>query len=248
MRIPPVLASAEDLRRSPTAPINFAPTYPPGGNQPRQVGRTSRRTGYRSGVSSELDPALIERAVAGDRDALERCLHAAMPELRAGISIQPVWRRSLDPDDLLQVSSLEAFLRIQSLQTPTPVAFRTWLKRIVANNLRDAVRGLERHKRADLRLRVTRGPEGQSARTLLGQLAASTSTASTPAILAEDVELLQACLKQLPASYRQVVQRMDLDEVDAPTVAEEMGRSRGAIYLLRSRAHDRLRELLTKNP
>lgn len=198
-------------------------------------------------MASDLDPALIEQALEGDRDALERLLQAVMPELRNGLAIQPVWRRSLDPEDVLQISSLEAFLRIQSLRTPTPAGFRAWMQRIVANNLRDAVRGLERYKRGDPRQRVTHGPDGQSARTLLAKLATTNGTASGPAMLAEDVAQLRTCLQLLPTSYRQVVQRMDLDEVDAATVADEMDRSRGAVHLLRSRAHDRLRELLTKN-
>lgn len=189
---------------------------------------------------------MIRNAVAGDRDALEQLLSMVMPELRASLSIQPRWQRSLDAEDVLQVSSLEAFLRIQSLRNDTAAGFLAWMKRIVANNLRDALRGLERHKRGDPRLRVTSGPDGQSARTLLNALAGTTNHPDGPAALAEDVALLQAGLEKLPTSYRKVVQRMDLDEVDAATVATEMGRSRGAVYLLRSRAHDRLRELIAK--
>jgi RNA polymerase sigma-70 factor, ECF subfamily len=195
-------------------------------------------------MPADLDSAQIERAVAGDAAALEGLLRAVAPDLMSGIDIQPVWRRCLDPDDILQVSSLEAFLRIASLHEPTPAAFRAWIKRIVANNLRDAIRGLEREKRPDPRERITRGAAGESARTLLAALTGTCATPSTPAILAEDVGRLRAVIRALPKSYRRVVERMDLEEADATEVAAEMGRSRGAIHLLRSRAHDRLRELL----
>ena len=56
----------------------------------------------------------IARAVHGDSEELEKVLRALEPELRAGISIQPLWSRSLDADDVLQVSFMEAFLRITS--------------------------------------------------------------------------------------------------------------------------------------
>jgi len=195
-------------------------------------------------MQGDLDRHQIERAVAGDSAALETLLRAIAPELTSGLSIDPVWRRSLDPEDILQVSCLEAFLRIASLREPTPDAFRAWMKRIVANNLRDALRGLERDKRPDPRQRVTRGGAGESARTLLAALLDPCATPSAPAILSEDVERLRTVIRSLPRSYRLVVERMDLEERDAGDVAAELGRSRGAVHLLRTRAHDRLRELL----
>ena len=195
-------------------------------------------------MQGDLDRGQIEKAVGGDEAALEGLLRSIAPELMSAIDIDPVWRRSLDPEDILQVSSLEAFLRIGSLRDATPDSFRAWIKRIVANNLRDAIRGLERDKRPNPRDRVTRGSSGESARTLLNALTDSRASASTPAILAEDLERLRAVIRVLPRSYRLVVERMDLEERDAAEVSAEMGRSRGAIHLLRSRAHDRLRELL----
>lgn len=148
----------------------------------------------------DLDSARIERAVAGDAAALEGLLRALAPDLLSEIDIQPVWHRNLDPDDILQVSSLEAFLRIESLREPTPAAFRAWLKRIVANNPRDAIRGLQRDKRPDPRERVTRGAAGESARTLLAALTGTCATPSAPAILTEDVERLRGAIRALPKS------------------------------------------------
>ena len=200
------------------------------------------------GNGSESGPALetaaIARAVAGDRDELGRLLGAVEPELRRGLSIRPLWRRSLDADDVLQVSHLEAFLRIHGLRDTTPAGFRAWMQRLVQNNLRDAIRALERDKRPDARRRSTRGPAGESARTLLIGLAAEGGTVSEPAMLEDELARLQRALAKLPRSYRLVVQRMDLEERDVDLVAAELKRSRGAVHLLRSRAHDRLRELL----
>lgn len=195
-----------------------------------------------------LDRDAIARAIDGDEAALEDLLRAVGPELLAQIDIQPAWRRSLDPQDIVQVSSLEAFLRIASLREPTPRAFRAWLKRIVANNLRDAIRGLERHSRPNPKHQVTRGPAGESARTLLCAVVGPTWAPSEPAIVAEQVERLRRAIEGLPRSYRTAVQLLDIEERDVAEVAAEMGRSRGAVHLLRSRGHDRLRELLEEDP
>ena len=193
---------------------------------------------------TDLSGLDIPRAVAGDVDELERILLAVEPELRAGLTIQPLWRRNLDVDDVLQVSFTEAFLRIRSLKNATPEGFRAWMTRLVQNDLRDAIRALEREKRPDARRRQTRGPRGESARTLFARLCQTGASASGPAALEDEVARLHAAIEKLPASYRRVVRGLDLEEREVGDVAEELGRSRGAVHLLRSRAHGRLRELL----
>ena len=186
----------------------------------------------------------IRRAVAGDRGDLEDLLRLLEPHLRGSLSIPARWRRSLDADDVLQVSFLEAFLRIGSLRDHSPSGLLAWVRRLVQNNLTDAIRGLERDKRPDPRRRVTQGVEGQSARTLLGSVAGEQATAGAQASLKEQLDRLQEAIRGLPESYRRVVQAMDLEEVSVAEVAQRMGRSRGAVHLLRSRAHERLSELL----
>ena len=56
--------------------------------------------------------------------------------------------------------------------------------------------------------------------------------------------MLKAAIDQLPKDYRRVVQLYDLDGLAAAEVARQMDRSDGAVYMLRARAVDRLRELL----
>jgi len=112
---------------------------------------------------------LVARAVAGDATALEALLRDAAPALRGGIVVDPRFRRSFDADDVLQVTFVEAFLRIRSLQLATPVAFGAWLRRIAENNLADAVRACTRRKRDDAG-RITRGPAGESSHTLILRL------------------------------------------------------------------------------
>ena len=195
-------------------------------------------------TSKDLTADQIARAAEGEKQDLELLLRQLEPELRAGLTIPARWRRSLDPDDVLQVSFLETFLRIGTLRDRTPSGLRAWMRRLVQNNLTDAIRALERDKRPDSGRRVTVGQNGQSARTLLSMIAADAPTAGLRASLKEQVRDLQAAIRRLPASYRTVVQSLDLEERSVAEVAKELGRSRGAVHLLRSRAHDRLAELL----
>jgi RNA polymerase sigma-70 factor (ECF subfamily) len=194
--------------------------------------------------SKNIDAEVIERAVAGSTDDTETLLGQLEHELRSSLTIPARWQRSLDRDDILQVSFLEAFLRIGSLRDRTPSGLRAWMRRLVQNNLTDAVRALDRDKRPDPRRRLTHGEQGQSARTLLGMVAGDLETAGAKASVNEQVESLQEAVLQLPASYRLVIQRVDLDECTVAEIALEMQRSTGAVHLLRSRAHIRLAELM----
>jgi RNA polymerase sigma-70 factor (ECF subfamily) len=194
---------------------------------------------------AELDAQRLARAVAGDQAELEALLRAVQPELRAWVVIPPLWRRSLEPDDVIQVSFLEAFLRISTLQEVSPAGFRAWMRRTVENNLTDAIRMLERDKRPDARRRVTQGGEGESARTLLAALRGGHPTPSRLLSADEEVARLHAAIAKLPATYRTVVREVDLAERPVTEVAQELGRSRGGVHVLLRRAHERLAELLS---
>ena len=196
-------------------------------------------------LQHETEDARVSRAADGDGDALEELLREFGPRITSELSIDRRWRPSLDPEDVMQVTYLEAYLRISSLHARTADGFRGWLARIAHNNLRDALRALQRDKRPDGagRRRATRGAL-TSAETLIGSLVDMDPTAGSAAAGREAVARLHEALEQLPASYRQVVQELDLAERPVREVALELERSPGAVHMLRSRAHDRLRELL----
>ena len=145
---------------------------------------------------------------------------------------------------MLQVTFLEAFLRIRSLEHATLAAFRAWLHRIAEHNLLDAVRSLARDKRPDAHHRITQGAAGESSRTLLLNVAGTNGTAGGAAVLAEQIARLHAAIAELPRSYRTVVEHLDLQERPLAEVATSLQRSVGAVHMLRARAHDRLAELL----
>jgi RNA polymerase sigma-70 factor (ECF subfamily) len=196
-------------------------------------------------TSNQPDDACVVRAVEGDRGALESLLRGIGPSIRSQVEIDRRWRASLDAEDVMQVTYLEAFLRIGTLRARSIDGFRGWLARIAQNNLRDALRTLQRDKRPDGggRRRATRGTQN-STETLIGTLLDEDPTAGSVAAIRETMACLQEALKSLPESYRRVVDELDLAERSVSDVAVELEKSPGAVHMLRSRAHDRLRELL----
>ena len=194
---------------------------------------------------SETDELLLTKASHGDYDAMATLLQKYGPQVRRRITgrIADRFRSAFDEDDVMQVTYLEAFLRTDGFAPKGIGGFVAWLTRIAENNLRDAVKELQRAKRPPRERRVT-AVSDDSYVSLLETLGNTTTTASRHAQEHEAKSILESCLRQLPPDYRKVVQLQELEGRPAAEVAETMGRTVGAIYMLRARAHARLLELL----
>src|SRR5262245_4028314 len=95
----------------------------------------------------EADVAsLVDRAVKGDVDGLSDLLAIFGPRVEANLKIGRSWRAMIEPGDVMQITYLEAFLQISGFRPEQADSFEAWLRRIAENNLRDAIRGLERQK------------------------------------------------------------------------------------------------------
>jgi RNA polymerase sigma-70 factor (ECF subfamily) len=189
------------------------------------------------------DPRVLA-AVRGDIDAMTQLLNDCAPEVERSLSIAKQWRSVLEPADVMQVTYLEAFLRIGQFDPGRAEPFSAWLGRIEENNLRDAIRGLQRQKRPQPADRVAIPHGGDSTAHLYEQLGVTTTTPSRHATREERVDRLNAALEALPDDYAKVVRLYDLQGLSIGEVAGQMGRSAGAIHMLRARAHDRLRPML----
>lgn len=194
----------------------------------------------------ETGSELIERAVRGDADALRELLIKHGPRTRSiiGSTMGAKWRAQLDEDDVMQVAYLEAFVHIGEFLGRDEAAFGRWLTRIAENALRDAVRALQRDKRPDPDRRVERPAATDSLTTLLNTLQHSTKTPSSHAAREEARQALAAVLERLPEDYATVVDLCDLKGMTVRDAAAKMGRSVGAVHMLRARAYAQLRSLM----
>lgn len=205
---------------------------------------TSSGVGFSGAEPPEEE--LVAKATSGDESALCALLHRFGPGVRDRLSgkIAPQWRSSLDEDDVMQVTYLEAFLLIGQFRSRGEGSFGAWLAQVAENNLRDALRGLQAAKRPNPQRRVqTSGPAGSFV-ALIETLGVTEATPSQCAALDEAQSHLEDALSTLPPDYERVVRLYDLECLSAQEVAEQLGRSTGAIYMLRARAHQRLREQL----
>lgn len=187
---------------------------------------------------------LLTKAVSGDADALTQLLREYGPSVQDQLRIGAQWQSMLGPEDVMQITYFEAFLHIKRFDGNSGTTFVRWLRLIAENNLRDAVRGLARQKHPPPANRVHLAAGGDSFVGLLGMLGATSATPSRAASLDETRTLLEGAIARLPSEYAMVVRLYDLEGGSIAEVAEKMKRSAGAVHMLRSRAHDTLRDLL----
>ncbi len=198
---------------------------------------------------AEAETDLLSRARKGDDEALTALLQAHGPAVRrrVGADIDPRWRRHINLDDLMQVSYMEAFLSIRHFPPNKDGAFRAWLLRIARNNLCDAIRELRQAKSPDAQKRIEL-PGDESYVGLMETLTRSSATPSRSAIRHEEVAIIKAAIARLPETYRRVVEQFDIEFRPAAEIARALGRCVGTVYMIRARAHDRLRDILSRAP
>lgn len=190
-------------------------------------------------------------ARAGDLNAAAALLAEVGGAIRTEIHarIPTRFRSALDADDVMQVSYLEALLLFEEgAFTGAGVgALRVWVKTIASHNLADAIRGLSRKKRPNpTRQQEARGDSdrhrrSQFAEDVLTDLLTRTRSPSQVAAAAEAETLLLRAIETLPFDYATVIRLYDLDGGDIDQVAATIGRSVGAVHMLRLRARERLR-------
>jgi RNA polymerase sigma-70 factor (ECF subfamily) len=188
----------------------------------------------------------LEQARRGDADALGRLLERHAPSLRGWLrrEIPARWRSLIGEDDVLQETFTDAFIDLETFVPRSTGSLERWLNTLARNNLRNAVRLLERDKRGGRRHRLESGPSDESQVQLLNLLSGNGTTPSRAVSRAESVWLVDRMLSTLPEEYRRVVQLYDLEGVGSQEIGRLLGRSPGAVAMLRARAHRLLRRRL----
>ncbi len=189
---------------------------------------------------------LLDQAREGDLDALVELLETVGAEVR-GIMEPKIGRKHrsmLSADDVMQVTYMEALARFSTFSGGGAKGFQAWLTRIAENNLIDAVRGLEAAKRPNPSKRVDNRSADESMIAMVEAVGVTVSTPSLATHKRDVVSFIHDAVSKLPPDYARVITMYDLQGRSIEEVVEELGRSKGAIYMLRARAHEHLRDVL----
>ncbi|MBL8287298.1 MAG: RNA polymerase sigma factor [Rubrivivax sp.] len=196
------------------------------------------------GVDDSSDPALVQRACAGDAAAFELIMRRHNRRLfRAARGIVD---DSAEAQDVVQEAYLRAFTRLSSYRAES--ALGTWLTRIAVNAALDAVRA--RGRIVLLEARPDEGSEAMhhdentpEAPGAPGALPAP----DAPDALAERGQLralLEAAIGRLPPLYRTVFMLRAVEELSVDETARCLGVSADVVKTRYLRARSLLRDTL----
>jgi RNA polymerase sigma-70 factor (ECF subfamily) len=119
-----------------------------------------------------------------------------------------------------------------------------WLRKLLANNLRDEIRKLTAKRRDVRREASIEASIEESSSRLETWLAQKGSSASQHLIRSEELGRLACALSELPADQRMAIELHHLHGQPLAEVAEQLGRTKEATAALLYRALKRLRKRL----
>lgn len=201
-------------------------------------------------VSESEHAALVERAIGGDRAALQELLVLHCEPVQRWIAGRLPLRlqRTLDAEDILQQALHHAAQKIGGLQGRSSSAVRGWLQSIAQHSLQDAVEAHDCRKREGRWTRRGEAERSDSAvQAFVDVLTAHAPTPSGALAEQEAIHAIQAGLAVLPEEQRRAVLTRYFEGKSLAETATAMRRSPGAVRGLVDRAKLSLRSALGRS-
>ena len=170
--------------------------------------------------------------------------YRAYLELMARLQVGRRLRGKIDLSGVVQQTMLEAHLARERWSSAGEVQLTAWLRRILANNLRDEVRKISAAARDVTRERPLEAEMDESSSRVEAWLAADQSSPSEHVMRQEQLLALAHALAQLPDDQRQAIELHHLQGCPLAEVAQALERNKGAVAALLYRGLKKLRGLL----
>lgn len=202
-------------------------------------------------TSHSEDQQSIETQVAAQNQTIEMVRQAQQGESRATdqlvehlsgrflamimLRMGPAMRRRHDPEDVLQEVWIETLGSMKNFDPERGTPFASWVFAIIR-------RTLDRLNKKDFRRPIPeatfRQPEDEG--PAFGEATGALSSPSLRAYRRESVDRLVQAVEGLPKEQKDAVSGFWFEELPAAAIAERMGKSRQAVYMLVMRANKAL--------
>lgn len=190
--------------------------------------------------------ALADRVRAADPAALTEYLEQHRPQLAAFIDrkLGPALRAKIEVDDLIQEVHIDCHRSLAEIKLGDRDPF-SWLCQVAERRLIDAHRRFfGAQKRAAGREVSLGAPVGDASQALIHLIAASITSPSQAFSRGQREFRLLAALEQLPEDARRAIELRYGQGLPTKEVADELGKSDGAVRVLLTRTLKKLQELL----
>jgi RNA polymerase sigma-70 factor (ECF subfamily) len=194
----------------------------------------------------DSDQPLIDRIRAHDEQALAEYLTVRRPQLNAFIErrLGTALRRKIEPDDVFQETSAEAVRSLPELDLSQRDVFG-WLCQVAERRIIDAHRRyIASQKRSAAREVPLQAPTDTSRGGLVDLLVASMTTASQAFSRNEKELRLLGALDQLSPEQREVLRLRYVEGRPSKEIAEQIGKSDGAVRVMLTRSLAKLQQVL----
>jgi RNA polymerase sigma-70 factor (ECF subfamily) len=162
----------------------------------------------------------------------------------AGVHLAPELRGKLDPADVVQQTLLRACAAADEVRAADGAGLAAWLRRILANELHDALKHFRRDRRDVTRERSIEADLERSASGLAAWLAAGGTSPSGKASRDEQLLRLAAALAELPETMREVVVLKHCQGWTLRQIGDRLGKSVPAVASYLRRGLEQLRRRL----
>lgn len=196
---------------------------------------------------------LIERARAGDRDALSEIFARYRDRLRRMVDLRLDRRlhARIDASDVIQEGYVDVVTRLEEYLRDPQIPLFLWLRLVIGERLMK----LHRHhlgtrmRDAGLEVSLYRGalPAASSA-ALAAQLLGKQTSPTQAAVRAERILRLQEALNTLEPMDREVLALRHFEELSNEETAQTLGIRKSAASKRYVRALKKLREILSTMP
>lgn len=202
-------------------------------------------------VSPTNDDRLLQRAVEGDRAAVNELLEGYRERLRKMVTSRLDTRlvARVDPSDVVQETLIVAADHLPGYVRQQPMPFYPWLRRLALQRLIDLER---RHLRAERRSVLREVPQPPCNDSTIHELAryvfAQAPGPHSAAVAAEREAVLRRALDALDESQREVLLLHYVEDLSLAEVGEVLQITADAARMRHFRALRQLRELLDTEP
>jgi RNA polymerase sigma-70 factor (ECF subfamily) len=200
---------------------------------------------HRAWTSRRSIEALVLRARDGDAEATEVLFARYRPYLRVvcTLRVPQFCRKREDESDIVQQTLIDALRGIGGFRGETEGEFEAWMAKLLERNILQSVRRNTAEKR-DIRREATAWNPGDSAQLVWHSLAGGDSSPESRVFRGEAALELAQALEQLPEDQRVAVELRYLGQRPLREIAEQIGKTTGAVAGLIARGIEHLRELL----
>ena len=198
------------------------------------------------GFQTDETASLVERAQAGDPDALNdlfRRYHQTMVEV-ARRKLGPRLRLKEDPDDLAQTTFREATRDFSQYRYQGEGSLLRWLIQILHNKIRDKAEFYSAGKRDLSRERNFEGDDTQGAPTPR-EITSDDLSVTQVVQRDENFEILRESIGDLSADHRRAITLVFFEGLSLRQAGERMGgKSEDAVRMMLRRAESKLGDRL----